>query len=230
MLCRKLSREPHCPGGGAQVSGRMIKLPFVVVGEDRNTVCEVPSECRKLAEVRIMTTFIDGIADISRELWKMPGIQTQVQSQQSWAYIWEMVWLGCRAVGGAHPSSLGLTSSGNSSGFRMDRMRNGKNEWGNKWREWCLQPCGEHSPMSTDKLYLIFRHLLEAGSGLKTFKERESAFPRALWDGYPSMWTKRRNKEQTERSVNRSFYLLNPIFKNWAFLNKDLLYLVSYNG
>lgn len=46
----------------------MIKLPFVVVGEDRNTVCEVPSECRKLAEVRIMTTFIDGIADISREL------------------------------------------------------------------------------------------------------------------------------------------------------------------
>lgn len=103
----------------------------------------------------------------------MPGIQTQVQSQQSWAYIWEMVWLGCRAVGGAHPSSLGLTSSGNSSGFRMDRMRNGKNEWGNKWREWCLQPCGEHSPMSTDKLYLIFRHLLEAGSGLKTFKQRE---------------------------------------------------------
>lgn len=100
---------------------------------------------------------------------------------------------GMHAVGGAHPTSLGLTSSGNSRVFCMDWMRNGKNEWGNKWRIWCLRPCGEHSPMSTDKLYLIFRHLLEAGSGLNTFKQSKSAFPKALWDGH--LWTKCRKKE-----------------------------------
>lgn len=85
---------------------------------------------------------------------------------------------GMHAVGGAHPTSLGLTSSGNSPVFCMDWMRNGKNEWGNKWREWCLRPCGEHSPMSTDKL-LNFQTPTGSRKWSEHFQTKQECFPQS---------------------------------------------------
>ena len=129
----------------------------------------------------------------------------------------------CRVSKAKHAFERGLDwdagpweePSGNSSAFWIDWMRNGKNEWGNKWREWCLRPCGEHSPMSTVKLYLLFRHMLEAGSGLKTLKQSQSAFPKAL--GQLPVPVNEVRRQQWEASV--------AVFIFWIRFSKIGLFL-----